>query len=134
MIDIENEVFTLVHDALKGKWPEIYVTGSYNEIPSSLPAVYITEMDNAVFAKTLTQNNEELHARVVYEVNAYSNAESGKKTQCKEIIAEVDRVLCQLGFTRISLLRTPNMADANVYRMTGRYRAVIRKDRVIYRG
>jgi hypothetical protein len=69
----------------------------------------------------------------MYEVNVYSNKKSGKKSECKKIISIIDEEMSALGFTRIMLQPIPNMDDATKYRMTARYRAVVSKDKVIYR-
>jgi hypothetical protein len=70
----------------------------------------------------------------MYEINAYSNLGSGKKAQCKSIMAVVDTEMQKLGFVRMGCgpMELPN-ADATKYRMVGRYRAVISKTGAIYR-
>ena len=75
----------------------------------------------------------ENHSTLMYEVNVYSNKKTGKKTECKKIITLVDEAMSALGFTRIMLQPIPNMDDATIYRMTARYRAVVSKDKVIFR-
>jgi hypothetical protein len=74
-----------------------------------------------------------MFAAVTYEVNVYSNKQTGKKTECKNIAAVVDEILLAMNFTRSMLEPVPNMADATIYRMTGRYTAVISKDKKLYR-
>ena len=70
---------------------------------------------------------------MLYEVNVYSNKTSGKKSECKSIIALIDSKLGELGFTRTMLNPIPNEENATVHRMVARYRAVISKDKTIYR-
>jgi hypothetical protein len=69
----------------------------------------------------------------MYEVNVYSNKTKGKKSECKAIAALIDNELATLGFSRTMLQPIPNMDDATIYRMTGRYTAVISKDKKLYR-
>lgn len=61
----------------------------------------------------------------MYEVEIYSNKTEGKKAECKTLAAAVDAILATKGFTRIMLEPLPNLADDSIYRMTGRYRAII---------
>lgn len=75
----------------------------------------------------------ENHAQVLYEVNVYSNKTSGKKTECKAIIALIDSKMEALGFTRTLMNPVPNEEDATVYRMVARYRAIVSKNKTIYR-
>ena len=69
----------------------------------------------------------------MYEINVYSNKAKGKKAECKAIVAVVDSEMMTMGFTRMMLNPIQNMNDATVYRILGRYRAVVSKTNVIYR-
>ena len=133
MIDVENELYTIVATAVREVYPDISMSGEYVMSPSSFPHISLVEMDNFAYDRTRTSESTENHASVLYEVNVYSNKTVGKKSECKKIIALIDKVLCNLGFTRTMLNPVPNMNDATVYRMTGRYKAVISKDNIIYR-
>lgn len=133
MIDIENELFNTIETALKGQYPSIYVAGEYVRSPSSFPCVLIMEMDNTMYRNSQTTENSENHVSVMYEVNVYSNKSKGKKSECKEIAAFVDNEFQKLGFTRTMLNPIPNMEDATIYRITGRYTAVVSKNKTIYR-
>ena len=82
--------------------------------------------------RTKTSKNAENHANIVYEINVYSNKTTGKKTECKSIFKDIDREMTELGFTRIMRSPVPNMEDLTIYRMVGRYRAVISKKERIY--
>ena len=69
----------------------------------------------------------------MYELNVYSNKTAGKKTECKKIAAMVDEEMAAMGFTRTMLNPIPNMDDATIYRMVGRYRVTVSKDNVLFR-
>ena len=133
MIDIENEVFTEVATALRTPFPSIYVTGEYVKSPPSFPCVMIVEADNAAYRRTQTQDCMENHALVMYEVDVFSTKTAGKKSECKAIMKVIDDVMCGLGFNRSFLNTIPNYEDASIYRMKGRYSAVVSKDHYIHR-
>ena len=132
MIDIENEVFTAVATALRTAHTGITVEGVTTYSPSKFPFVCIEEADNYSLTETRDTASNDNHAVVVYEVNVYSNKAGGKKGEAKAILATVDGVMNDLGFTRLA--RTPiNMDDATKYRLFARYSAAVSTDKTIYR-
>ena len=133
MINIENEVFNIIAGAVESKYPDAYVVGEYVKSPPRFPSVSIVEIDNSAYDRTQTSSNLENHADVTYEVNIYSNKTSGKKSECKAIASLIDNEFATLGFSRTMLQPIPNVDDATIYRMTGRYRGVVSKDHLIYR-
>lgn len=133
MINVESEIFTFVQSAVKEKYPDLYMTGEYVHAPSQFPCATLIEMDNVPLVRTQTTDSSENHASLMYEINVYSNKRSGRKTECRKIAAEMDNALTKLGFVRTMLNPIPNLEDATVYRITGRYRAVISIDKIIYR-
>ena len=133
MIDCENEIYTRVEAALKKAHPSVVIRGTYVRTPPQFPFVSLIEMSNTTYDRTQTSGSLENHASLMYEVNVYSNKHSGKKSECKAIAALIDNELAALGFSRTMLQPIPNMDDATIYRMTGRYTAVISKDKKLYR-
>ena len=133
MVNVENDVFNIVSIAVKEVYPDLYISGEYVKSPPQFPAISLVEVDNSAYARTQTNSSVENHAELLYELNVYSNKKSGKKSECKEIAALVDNELAALGFSRTMLQPIPNMDDATIYRMTGRYRAVASKDNTIFR-
>ena len=133
MIDAEQEIFSEISAKVRAKYPKIFMTGEYVSAPSSFPCVSLVEIDNATFRNSQTQSGQENHVAVTYELNVYSNKKTGKKAECKEIAAFIDRLLMERNFTRMLLEPIPNTQDATIYRMLGRYRAVIDKNHTIYR-
>lgn len=133
MIDIENEVFQICADAFRAAYPNGFIAGEYVSQPPKFPTVSVVEMDNTVLQSGSDSGDIENFADVMYQVDVYSNLNKGKKAQAKAIIALLDEQFARLGFTRTFLNPVPNMNDATIYRMTGRYRAVVGKDNYIYR-
>ena len=133
MIDIENAVFNTVATKVREQFPDIYMVGEYVKSPSTFPAVSLMEMDNATRTDTIDSGANENHANVMYEVNVFSNKTTGKKSECKTIIALIDQEMLALGFVRATLTPVPNMNDSTIYRMVGRYRATVSADNKIYR-
>jgi hypothetical protein len=133
MIDIENAVFDNVARKLRDKYPDIHVVGEYVKTPPKFPSVSFVEMDNKTYSSTEDSGSSENHVSVMYEVNIYSNKKTYKKAECKAIAALVDEQMLALGFARTFLQPIPNLDDATIYRMVGRYSAIVSKNEVIYR-
>ena len=133
MIDIENEVFSRIATRLRNEFNPISVYGEYVKSPASFPAVSIEEKANSVYQRTQDGANVENHALVMYEVNVYSNKQVGKKSECKAIFKVIDDEFKQMGFTRTLTESIPNLENATIYRMVGRYSAVVSVDKLIYR-
>ena len=133
MIDIENEVFNTVASVVRAAYPGIYMVGEYVKTPPKFPCVSLVEMDNQSYQATEDSGSSENHASVMYEVNIYSNKSVGKKSECKAIAALIDERMLALGFARTMLQPIPNLDDATIYRMVGRYSAVISKNKTVYR-
>ena len=121
--DIENQVYTPIAQALREHFQGIYVTGEYVKTPSKFPHVSIEEKDNYTTPDHKDTGGSEKYATVMYEVNAYSNKTSGKKSECRSIIALIDQMMYERNLIRIAMTPVPNLEDATIYRLTARYRA-----------
>ena len=133
MIDIESTIFERLSTVLRANYSNISVYGEYVKTPASFPCVTIEEKDNYVLERTQSSEGIENHAVLMYEINVYSNKKTGKKSQCKDIFSLIDREMQDMGFTRTMLNSIPDMDDATIYRMVGRYKAVVSTNKTIYR-
>lgn len=133
MIDIENFVFTRVSTALRDYFGalNIYVTGEYVDSPARFPAASIFESDNRVYEKQRTTEIENA-AKLLYEVNVYSNKLGYKKTEAQSVMDIIDREMAAMGFTRTMCVPTSNLQDATIFRMVARYEGVVDKEYMIY--
>lgn len=121
MIDIENEVFNYVANALRATYNTISIYGEYVENAETFPAVSLVEDDNAEVPETYKLNNQpETACSLTYTANVYSNLKTGKKTQAKAIMDVIDRCMHEMGFTRTMRSQLPNI-DRTIYRVTARY-------------
>ncbi len=133
IIDIETTLFSEVSNEVRERYPQIFMTGEYVKSPPSFPCVSLVEVDNTTLRSTQSSTEQENHVTVMYELNVYSNKTKGKKAECKEIVAFIDNLLMNRNFTRTMLEPVPNQDSATIYRMLGRYRAIVSKNKTIYR-
>ena len=132
MIDIENEIFTAISKAVLAKFPKAKMSPETILSPSVFPCVCAEEADNYAVTSTQDSGSNENHANVMYEVNIYSNKVGGKKVECKAILKIIDGVFSDFGFTRTGMNPIP-MNDPTKYRLFARYKAVVSKNKTIYR-
>ena len=123
MIDVENQIYTPIAEALRVQFPGIKVSGEYVKAPSGFPFVSIVEQDNYPTVEHMTTSETEQFATLMYEVNVYSNKSGYKKSEAREIMGEIDKMFIGMNFKRLSLNPVPNMENATIYRLTARYRA-----------
>lgn len=133
MIDFESALFDELYEEIIVDAPNAYITGERVSTPAKFPCISIVEIDNATFRNSLVSEREDRDIAVTYEVGIYSNKTSTKKSECKKLAGIIDKALSKRNFTRMSFIPVPNATDPSIYRMVGRYRAVISKDFLIYR-
>jgi hypothetical protein len=133
MIDIENQIFGKISTALRAEFDPIFVSGELVKAPAIFPAVYIEEKANSAYQRTQDSGSLENHVSLMYEINVYSNKQVGKKSECKAIFAVIDNEFQKIGFTRIMKEPVANLEDGTIYRMIGRYTAVVAVGGIIFR-
>lgn len=133
MIDYESVIYTQIAKKLRSEFSPISVYGEVVRAPATFPSVVIEEKHNASFPYTADSKSTENHALLMYEVNIYSNKASGKKHECKTILATINKEFIDLGFERVLAQPIDNLEDATIYRIVARYRAVLSAGGVIYR-
>lgn len=132
MIDIENEVFSLLSDHLESKFPGINMAGDTVAAPSEFPCAALEEVDNYSDVRTQDTGSNENHAVLMYELAVFSNKVAGRKAEAKSIASEASDFLQKLGFTRKSMNPAPSGMD-KVYRLVCRFTAEVSADNEIYR-
>lgn len=131
MIDVESQVFTAVQTAVTAQYSNCLCQSTLTLMPPSFPAVCIEEVDNYVDVRGSDSGNTERFAQVVYEVNIFSDAPTGRKAQAKAILNIIDSKMNDLGFVRRTR-RPVSLDSATTYRLVARYAAVVGSDQKIY--
>ena len=132
MIDVESQIFTKVQTALLTAYPNMLVTSRTIFEPSSYPCVCIEQTDAFSVTRTRDSASTENHLEIAYTVNVFSRKENTAKSEAKAIMAIVDSTLTGLGFTLLGCV--PMTSDeAQKYRLTARYRAIVGTDETLYR-
>ena len=132
MIDITNQVYTLVKNALNTYDNKIGTSSVYTNTPSVYPFVSVEEIDNMVNTDTSDSCHLENHALVQYEINIYAK-DPLKRSKAYEILQVVDNLLGSYNFTRESKNDFQESGNETVYHIILRYSAIVSKDHTIYR-
>lgn len=126
MIDIENYLFDKVVNAVLAQYPDCSYYSVETSVPSNFPCITMEEIENEVYTDSMDSSNLENHARISFEINVFSNLESGKKEQAKAICNIVDGIMAENNFVRDFYSPTPNI-DRTIYRITLRYTGIVSK-------
>ena len=132
MIDIENEVITLVTDTLFAENITASVESVLNLNPTEFPTVCVEEIENASYDGSADTKSNENHASVAYEINVFTNDVAGKKQNAKDILTVVNDAMISHGFSRISKTGL-SLDNGTKYRLIARYRAYADSNNIIYR-
>lgn len=132
MIDIENEVLTLIYNAVHPEYPTAKFESVLNLSPSAFPCICVEELENTSRQTSADSGSNERHANVTYEINVFTNDVSGKKAAAKNIIKRIDNALLSCGFERVTL-NPISLDNGTKYRLLARYQAAVSADYTIYR-
>ena len=130
MINIFNELYTRMCQALASYDTSIKTSSVYVNIPSSYPFVSLEEIESSVYERG-SDNRVENFDENDYEVNIYAKNPLAK-SKADEILNVVDDFFSGLGFVRRSKNPFQN-TDETIYRIVVRYSCVVSKDKIIYR-
>lgn len=121
MIDKEKDIFALVSEKLRSKYSKIYVIGAeIANTPPQFPAVSFVQTNNATNNGYSTFDNLENVVREDYKAEVYSNLETGKEIQTKEITFLISDVMTENGYERTFCEPIVNN-DVTIHRRMSRY-------------
>ena len=129
MIDAEADVFDYVYPSVAEVVPEGCFKNEYDPVPANLPFATLIEIDNQSDTRHMSTAENEEFAVLTYEANSYAM----DRETCRTVANAIDTAIVKLGFTRLSMQYTPNLADRTVHRITARYRATVGADLIVYR-
>lgn len=134
MIDIYNQVFTKLYDGIKEQFPSAVIEDEYpNALPGKFPAVTLAETRNLTDRSLLDSSEREKFARVRYRVRVYSNKQSGRKTEARNIFSLANDIMFDMGFRRQAFTATPDIYNSTTYGISAEYESVVDENGVLYR-
>ena len=132
MIDVNNEVFTTVATAVRNSHAGVTVIGESTRKPSKFPTVTLDETENVMVDRLEDSSKEEKFVGVTYKLQVFSNKQSGKKTEAREIFATADAEMRRMGFQRVTFTVTPEIYESTIYQINATYEAVVSAAGYVY--
>lgn len=121
MRDVEPELYTRIATKLRANHAGIFMTGEPVSAPSQWPCTSFRETNNYPASENMDSDNSVPVVVVEYRADVYSNKTSGRKSEAKSIISDIEEEMYALNFT---FSRTPinDMGD-KIAHYQGIYRA-----------
>ena len=122
MIDKETEIFKAVSTALRKQLKSIYIIGAeMSDTPPRFPAVSLVQTNSTVNSEHSTFDKLENVVSEDYKAEVFSNLETGKEAETKEITHIISDVFSGFGYARTFCEVVPN-TDSTINRRMSRYR------------
>lgn len=133
MIDFNNEVFTAVATVVREKHAGVTVIGESTRKPSKFPTVTLDEISNVMVDRLEDSSKEEKFVGVTYKLQVFSNKQSGKKAEARDIFATADAEMRRIGFQRVTFTVTPEIYESTIYQINSTYEAVMSAAGYVYK-
>lgn len=124
MIDVENLVFDTVYNGMTSVHTDLNVTKGFVEEEAIYPCLVVRETNNEGLMRTATDPSDENHARVTYQIDAYSNKAGTAMSECRKLLKEADVIMKGMKFHRQRLSEPLNI-KRSIFRQYARYTAII---------
>ena len=122
MMNVFPKVFTDIATPLRTTYSDIYITGERINQPPKFPCVMVVEADNYEDARFSDNSLTEKVAALLYEITVFSNKAQGKRSQCVEILSDIDDIMKRKNATRFSRIEGYFDSESTIYFTTARYR------------
>ena len=119
-----NAIFTAVRAAALAEVSTAKCTQTYSPTPTQFPTVFVREIGRFTPAQTATMSNAQEIYETTWEVQVFSNLQSGAKEQAYRLMDAVKSALRSLYF--VETMENPiDNADAKYYTLVARFRRII---------
>ena len=119
-----NAIYTAIRASVIAVVPTANVTQTYSPTPAKFPTVFAREIGRFTPAQTATFANAQDIYETTWEVQVFSNLQSGAKEQAYQLMNAVKTALRGLYF--VETMENPiDRADAKYYTLVARFRRVI---------
>lgn len=119
-----NAIFTAVRAAVLAEVGTSKCTQTYSPTPTQFPTVFVREIGRFTPTQTATMSNAQEIYETTWEVQVFSNLQSGAKEQAYRLMDAVKNALRSLYF--VETMENPiDNADAKYYTLVARFRRII---------
>lgn len=118
-----NAIFTRVKSAVLEQFPTANCTQTYSPTPTKFPTVFARQIGQYTPMSTAVLDNTQDTASLTWEVQIFTNLQSGAKEQAYEILNVVKQSFQQMYFMLYS--EVPIDTTTNYYALAARFRRQI---------
>ena len=122
MTNIFNEMFTDIANPVRTAFPGTFVTGERVPVPAKFPCVAVIEADNYEDRRSIDNSGVERLTVLMYEITVFSNKQTGKRSQCIEILDLIDGIMKRKNASRIARVEGYFDSESTIYTIQARYR------------
>lgn len=122
MTNIFNEMFTDIANPVRTAFPGAFVTGERVRVPAKFPCVAVVEADNYEDRRSIDNSGVERLTVLMYEITVFSNKQTGKRSQCIEILDLIDGIMKRKNASRIARVEGYFDSESTIYTIQARYR------------
>lgn len=133
--DIESRVYTYVTKAARAAYPKLTCSSWAENVPSSFPYALVCMTDEYDVARTETSTHDNEYRHVTFEVNVYSAAASGRKSEARAISRTIARAFKVYGFVETAGGRPMDLTDDSkraIARYFCRFEGAVSPDGIVY--
>lgn len=130
MIDVSNEIFTVLATAIRNAHSPIQVIGESISVPAVFPCVAIDEIYNV--PSHLDTSSQESYNAVTYRVQVFASGDN-KRAMAREIFKTVADACWGMNLIRKTYTTTPDVYNSSIYQISATFEADVRHDGMIFR-
>lgn len=130
MIDVSNEIFTVLATAIRNTYSPIQVIGESISVPAVFPCVAIDEIYNV--PSHLDTSSQESYNAVTYRVQVFASGDN-KRAMAREIFKTVADACWGMNLIRKTYTTTPDVYNSSIYQISATFEADVRHDGMIFR-
>lgn len=120
-----NAVYNYIHNAVANVYPSMYIVGTFEPVPASLPAVYISESGDLRNKDNMTLAGHQGVRTSTFEVQIVSGKANGAMSEAYEILETVRSAFFALYYNEVNVITMESGANGTNYRLRATYRRVI---------
>lgn len=120
-----NAVYNYIHDAIVAAHPMVYVSGAYEPIPASLPAVFIREIGDFRNRENMTLTGQQGIRTSTFEIQIVSGKVNGSLSEAYTILETVRAAAFDLLYNETNVVTVEDGQNGTNYRIRVSYRRVI---------
>ena len=118
-----NAVYSYVHDKIKQSYPDAYISGMYEPVVPSFPAVFIRETGKFSNTEAVTLSGVQGVWTSTFEVQIQSNKADTPLTEVYGILEVVQTAFSSIYYL-LTAVNNVGTADADTFRLVATFRKV----------